>query len=277
MTKIKIVTDSSVTIEPEVAKELDITIVPLSVMVDGVVYSDADLEEGEFLRLMQSSRNLPKTSQPPVGVFADVYERLAEDGAQIISIHMSHALSGTVEAARQGATLANADVTVVDSSFTDQAMKFQVTEAAKLAKEGASLEEILTKIEEVKEKTELYIGLSTLENLVKGGRIGRVSGLISSLLNIRVIMHMKDHQLEPIVKGRGAKTFKKWLDDLIVSLQNKQVAEIGISYAGSPELALEMKESLQPYVKKPISVLETGSIIQTHTGENAWAVLIRYE
>ena len=277
MTKIKIVTDSSVTIEPEVAKELDITIVPLSVMVDGVVYSDADLEEGEFLRLMQSSRNLPKTSQPPVGVFADVFEQLAEDRAQIISIHMSHALSGTVEAARQGATLANADVTVVDSSFTDQAMKFQVTEAAKLAKEGASLEEILTKIEEVKEKTELYIGLSTLENLVKGGRIGRVSGLISSLLNIRVIMQMKDHQLEPIVKGRGAKTFKKWLDDLTASLQNKQVAEIGISYAGSPELALEMKESLQPYVKKPISVLETGSIIQTHTGENAWAVLIRYE
>ena len=277
MTKIKIVTDSSVTIEPEVAKELDITIVPLSVMVDGVVYSDADLEEGEFLRLMQSSRNLPKTSQPPVGVFADVFERLAEDGAQIISVHMSHALSGTVEAARQGATLANADVTVVDSSFTDQAMKFQVTEAAKMAKEGASLEEILTKIEEVKEKTELYIGLSTLENLVKGGRIGRVSGLISSLLNIRVIMQMKDHQLEPIVKGRGAKTFKKWLDDLTASLQNKQVAEIGISYAGGSELAQEMKESLQPYVKKPISVLETGSIIQTHTGENAWAVLIRYE
>ena len=277
MTKIKIVTDSSVTIEPEVAKELDITIVPLSVMVDGVVYSDADLEEGEFLRLMQSSRNLPKTSQPPVGVFADIFERLAEDGAQIISIHMSHALSGTVEAARQGATLANADVTVVDSSFIDQAMKFQVTEAAKLAKEGADLEEIIAKIEEVKEKTELYIGLSTLENLVKGGRIGRVSGLISSLLNIRVIMQMKDHQLEPIVKGRGAKTFKKWLDDLTASLQNKQVAEIGISYAGSPELALEMKESLQPYVKKPISVLETGSIIQTHTGENAWAVLIRYE
>ena len=277
MTKIKIVTDSSVTIEPEVAKELDITIVPLSVMVDGVVYSDADLEEGEFLRLMQSSRNLPKTSQPPVGVFADVFEQLAEDGAQIISIHMSHALSGTVEAARQGATLANADVTVVDSSFTDQAMKFQVTEAAKLAKEGASLEEILAKIEEVKEKTELYIGLSTLENLVKGGRIGRVSGLISSLLNIRVIMQMKDHQLEPIVKGRGAKTFKNWLDDLTASLQYKQVAEIGISYAGGSELAQEMKESLQPYVKKPISVLETGSIIQTHTGENAWAVLIRYE
>lgn len=277
MANIKIVTDSSITIEPEVVEEYGISIVPLSVMVDGVLYSDSELGQGDFLRLMQSSKNLPKTSQPPVGVFAEIYENLAADGAHIVSIHMSHALSGTVEAARQGATLANADVTVVDSSFIDQAMKFQVTEAAKLAKEGADLEEIIAKIEEVKEKTELYIGLSTLENLVKGGRIGRVSGLISSLLNIRVIMQMKDHQLEPIVKGRGAKTFKKWLDDLTASLQNKQVAEIGISYAGSPELALEMKESLQPYVKKPISVLETGSIIQTHTGENAWAVLIRYE
>lgn len=66
MAKIKIVTDSSVTIEPEVVKDLDITIVPLSVMVDGVVYSDSDLKEGEFLRLMKESKNLPKTSQPPV-------------------------------------------------------------------------------------------------------------------------------------------------------------------------------------------------------------------
>ena len=277
MTKIKIVTDSSITIEPQVVEDLEITIVPLSVMVDGVVYSDADLKEGEFLRLMQSSRNLPKTSQPPVGVFAEVFERLGEHADKIISIHMSHALSGTVEAARQGATLSNVDVTVIDSSFTDQALKFQVVEAAKLAKAGADLEDILAKIEEVREKTELYIGVSTLENLVKGGRIGRVTGLLSSLLNIRVVMQMKQHELQPIVKGRGVKTFKKWVNDLAVSLKDKKVAEIGISYAGTAELANEMKQILQPCVEKTISVLETGSIIQTHTGENAWAILVRYE
>ena len=277
MTKIKIVTDSSITIEPQVVEDLEITIVPLSVMVDGVVYSDADLKEGEFLRLMQSSKNLPKTSQPPVGVFAEVFERLGEHADKIISIHMSHALSGTVEAARQGATLSNVDVTVIDSSFTDQALKFQVVEAAKLAKAGADLEDILAKIEEVREKTELYIGVSTLENLVKGGRIGRVTGLLSSLLNIRVVMQMKQHELQPIVKGRGVKTFKKWVTDLAVSLKDKKVAEIGISYAGTAELANEMKQILQPCVEKTISVLETGSIIQTHTGENAWAILVRYE
>ena len=277
MTKIKIVTDSSITIEPQIVEDLEITIVPLSVMVDGVVYSDADLKEGEFLRLMQSSKNLPKTSQPPVGVFAEVFERLGEHADKIISIHMSHALSGTVEAARQGATLSNVDVTVIDSSFTDQALKFQVVEAAKLAKAGADLEDILAKIEEVREKTELYIGVSTLENLVKGGRIGRVTGLLSSLLNIRVVMQMKQHELQPIVKGRGVKTFKKWVNDLAVSLKDKKVAEIGISYAGTAELANEMKQILQPCVEKTISVLETGSSIQTHTGENAWAILVRYE
>ncbi|MCG7330907.1 DegV family protein [Streptococcus cristatus] len=277
MTKIKIVTDSSITIEPELAKDLNITIVPLTVMIDGVVYSDSNLKEGEFLRLMKSSKNLPKTSQPPVGVFAEVFEDLSAEDVQIISIHMSHALSGTVEAARQGATLAKADVTVVDSSFTDQAMKFQVVEAAKMAKAGATLEEILQKLEEVKAKTELYIGVSTLENLVKGGRIGRVTGLISSLLNIRVVMQMTNHTLTPIVKGRGAKTFKKWLDDLKESLKEKEIEEIGISYAGGPEFANQMKEELQEFVEKQIPVLETGSIIQTHTGENAWAVLVRYK
>ena len=274
---VKIVTDSSNTMEQDLAQELGITIVPLTSMVDGVVYSDLDLKEGQFLELMRTSKTLPKTSQPPVGLFAEVFSDLASDGSQIIAIHLSHALSGTVEAARQGATLSGADVTVVDSGYTDQATKFQVVEAARLAKAGASKEEILAAIEKVKEKTELYIGVSTLENLVKGGRIGRVTGLLSSLLNIRVIMTMKDHQLEPVAKGRGNKTFKKWLDEFVAGLQGKQVAEIGISYAGSSAYAHEMKERLQPFVLTPISVLETSSIIQTHTGEDAWAILVRYE
>lgn len=274
---VKIVTDSSNTMEYELAQELGITIVPLTSMVDGVVYSDLDLKEGQFLELMRTSKALPKTSQPPVGLFAEYFSDLASDGSQIIAIHLSHALSGTVEAARQGAILSGVDVTVVDSSFTDQATKFQVVQAARMAKAGASKEEILDKIEEFKDKTELYIGVSTLENLVKGGRIGRVTGLISSLLNIRVVMQMKNHQLDPIAKGRGAKTFKKWLDEFISGLEGKKVAELGISYAGSANYAEEMKEKLQPFVPTPISVLETSSIIQTHTGEDAWAILVRYE
>ena len=278
MSKIKIVTDSSLTIEPELVEKYDITVIPLSVMIDGVVYSDSDLkEEGKFLNMMRNSKELPKTSQPPVGVFAEVYENLMKNGADhIVSIHITHSRSGTVEAARQGANLAGADVTVIDSTFTDQCQKFQVVQAAKLAQEGGSLEEVIAKIEEVRQKSELFIGVSTLENLVKGGRIGRVTGLISSLLNIKVVMEMVDCELNPIIKGRGLKTFNKWLDNFIEYAKGKKVAEIGISYCGTADMANGFKEKLQ-VLGAPIAVLETGSIIQTHTGENAFAVMVRYE
>ncbi|MCB5066309.1 DegV family protein [Streptococcus mutans] len=279
MSKIKIVTDSSITIEPDLVEALDITVVPLTVMVDGIVYSDNDLkEDGKFLSLMRNSKSLPKTSQPPVGLFAETYEKLIKEGAeQIVAIHITHSLSGTLEASRQGANIAGADVTVLDSAFTDQAMKFQVIAAAKLAQKGSSLEEILARVEEVKKKTELFIGVSTLENLVKGGRIGRVTGLISSLLNIRVVMELKNHALNPIAKGRGNKTFNKWLDNLITTIKDRKIAEIGISYAGASDFANGLKDKLQAYVEKDIAVLETGSIIQTHTGEGAFAVMVHYE
>lgn len=279
MSKIKIVTDSSITIEPDLVEALDITVVPLTVMVDGIVYSDNDLkEDGKFLFLMRNSKSLPKTSQPPVGLFAETYEKLIKEGAeQIVAIHITHSLSGTLEASRQGANIAGADVTVLDSAFTDQAMKFQVVAAAKLAQKGSSLEEILARVEEVKKKTELFIGVSTLENLVKGGRIGRVTGLISSLLNIRVVMELKNHALNPIAKGRGNKTFNKWLDNLIATIKDRKIAEIGISYAGTSDFANGLKDKLQAYVEKDIAVLETGSIIQTHTGEGAFAVMVHYE
>lgn len=277
MRQVKIVTDSSMTIEPGLADSLGITIVPLSVLVDGVVYSDTDLKAGEFLQLMRQSSALPKTSQPPVGLFADVFSQLTEDGSEVVAIHLSHALSGTVEAARQGATLSGGDVTVVDSGVTDQALKFQVLAAAQMAQAGATKEDILACVEQIGQKTQLYIGVSTLENLVKGGRIGRVTGLISSLLHIRVIMEMVHHELRPVAKGRGSKTFKKWLDQFTASLEGKKVAEIGISYAGDDTFAQELKGRLQEFVAAEISVLETGSIIQTHTGEGAWAVLVRYE
>lgn len=279
MGTIKIVTDSSITIEPELIKALDITVVPLSVMIDSKLYSDNDLkEEGHFLSLMKASKSLPKTSQPPVGLFAETYENLVKKGVtDIVAIHLSPALSGTIEASRQGAEIAEAPVTVLDSGFTDQSMKFQVVEAAKMAKAGASLNEILAAVQAIKSKTELYIGVSTLENLVKGGRIGRVTGVLSSLLNVKVVMALKNDELKTLVKGRGNKTFTKWLDSYLAKNSHRPIAEIAISYAGEASLALTLKERIAAYYNHSISVLETGSIIQTHTGEGAFAVMVRYE
>lgn len=116
---------------------------------------------------------------------------------------MSHTLSGTAEAARQATFLSGSNVTVIDCGFIDQSQAFQVIEAAKLAQAGASLEEVLAGVEKVKDHSKLFIGISSLDNLVKGGRISRVAGVISSVLNMRVVMELEDGELLPITKGRG--------------------------------------------------------------------------
>lgn len=278
---IKIVTDSSITIDPALAQKLDIHIVPLSVTIEGVLYADGDLSLEDFMAKMAENKTLPKTSQPPVGLFAEVYEELAPDDEhdEIISIHMTESLSGTVEAARQGSLLSGRKVTVLDSDFTDQALAFQVVRAAELAQAGATKEEILAAIEAVKQSTELFIGFSTLENLVKGGRVSRMQGLIGSLLHVRVVGTLENRQIDTLLRGRGNKTFTKWLNEKVAELKSsgRKIKEIGISHIEGLDFANTAKASLQELVEKNIPILHTNKVIATHTGPGAWAIMIHFD
>ncbi|PZL76178.1 EDD domain protein [Enterococcus plantarum] len=276
MTNVKIVTDSSCTMLKSVRDDLDIQMMPLSVMIDGVVYADDDHLEGEqFMELMSTAKALPKTSQPPIGEFVELYDRLGADGSEVISIHMTKGLSGTVEAARQAGNISSANVTVIDSDFTDQGLSFQVIQAAKLAKNGASVPEILAEINHVKENTKLFIGISTLDNLVKGGRISRTTGLLSNIFNMKVVMDFEHTELIPVAKGRGMKTFNKWFDELKNELSTlSNVRQIGISHADGLELANGFKEGLQAlFPDMEIPVLHTNPVIATHTGKSAFAIM----
>ena len=276
MTNVKIVTDSSCTMEKSLRDELNIHMMPLSIMVDGVVYPDDDHVPGEkFMDMMANAKALPKTSQPPIGEFVELYDRLGEDGSEVISIHMTKGLSGTVEAARQASNLSSSKVTVIDSDFTDQGLSFQVIQAAKLAQAGAGVPEILAEIERVKQNTKLYIGISTLDNLVKGGRISRTTGLLSNIFNMKVVMDFENTELIPVAKGRGVKTFNKWFDELKSELSKiPNVRQIGISHADGLELANGFKEGLQAIFKDmDIPVLHTNPVIATHTGKNAFAIM----
>ncbi|EOA8358592.1 DegV family protein [Enterococcus faecalis] len=276
MTNVKIVTDSSCTMEKSLRDELNIHMMPLSIMVDGVVYPDDDHLPGEkFMDMMANAKALPKTSQPSIGEFVELYDRLGEDGSEVISIHMTKGLSGTVEAARQASNLSSSKVTVIDSDFTDQGLSFQVIQAAKLAQAGAGVPEILAEIERVKQNTKLYIGISTLDNLVKGGRISRTTGLLSNIFNMKVVMDFENTELIPVAKGRGVKTFNKWFDELKSELSKiPNVRQIGISHADGLELANGFKEGLQAIFKDmDIPVLHTNPVIATHTGKNAFAIM----
>lgn len=283
MSKIKIVTDSSCMMESELIEKLGITVVPLSVMIDGTIYMDDDQFTGElFMGMMADAKALPKTSQPPIGIFLDAYDKLGEDGSEVLSIHMTETLSGTVNTARQAKQLTHTPVTVVDSLFTDQALSFQVIRAAEMAQQGASLQEILSEIEEIKKQTKLYIGIATLENLVKGGRISKAAGLVSSFLNMKVMMEFKNGELQVQSKGRGVKTFNKWFEELKKELESIQaqkiVKQIGISYAGKTDIILKFKEELQQmFPQMHIPFLHTSSIISTHTGEGAFSIMFYTE
>ena len=276
MTNVKIVTDSSCTMEKSVRDHLNIHVMPLAIMIDGVVYPDDDQLGGEkFMEMMAQAKALPKTSQPPIGEFISMYDSLGEDGSEVISIHMTKGLSGTVEAARQASHLTKTKVTVIDSDTTDQGLSFQVIRAAELAKEGKSAEEILEEVKKVQENTKLYIGISTLDNLVKGGRISRATGLLSSVLNIRAVMNFTHGELVPVAKGRGKKTFDKWFNNLKKELKElPNVQQIGISHADAKELTQEFKEGLQElFPDMHIPVLHTNPVIATHTGKNAFAIM----
>ncbi|MGX6977769.1 DegV family protein [Vagococcus elongatus] len=280
MSKVKIVTDSSAKFEPGVAEALGVEIISLSIMVDDVIYKDSAIDGAEYMKMMAAASALPKTSQPPIGEFVEVYDRLGADGSEIISLHLTGLLSGTVEAARQASQISKSKVTVIDSHFTDQSLAFLVEDAAQLANDGADAETILAAIEKGQKNSLLYIGVANLNNLVKGGRISRATGVLSNVFNIRVVMQLLDTGLETMSKGRGNKAFNRWFDDLKKEKLNKlsSVKKIGISHAAGLETALKFKEELQEmFPNVHIPVLDTSPIVATHTGEGAFAIMLYLE
>lgn len=272
---IKIVTDSSVQLTEQEIKDNNIHIIPLTIMIDGHSYvDDRDITRNEFMQKMANAQELPKTSQPALGTFVDLFDKLGADGSQILAIHMMKAISGTVETAKQAATMSQSDVTVIDSDFTDRAMAFQVLAAAKLAAQGADMATILAKVKQVHDQTKLYMGIVDLNNMVKGGRLSRVAGAISNLLNIKIILDV-NKTLNVIQKGRGMKTINKFIDELVVKMANgPHIAAIGISHADGLQTANKIKDKLQPlFPDLNILVRTTDPVIATHAGAGAFAIM----
>lgn len=272
---IKIVTDSSVQLTEQEIESNHINIIPLTITIDGQSYvDDRDIMRDEFMQKMATAKTLPKTSQPALGTFVDLFNKLGADGSQVLAIHMMRAISGTVETARQAAQMSDSDVTVIDSDFTDRAMGFQVLAAAKLANEGADMDTILAKVKQVHDHTKLYMGIVDLNNMVKGGRLSKVAGIISNLLNIKVVLDV-NKTLEVIRKGRGMKTINKFIDDFVDQMkQTSHVAAIGISHADALNTANSIKDKLQPlFPNLDILVRTTDPVIATHSGAGAFAVM----
>ncbi|MET3195341.1 DegV family protein [Bacillus sp. OAE603] len=272
MSKIKIVTDSTADLLKEEIENLHINVIPLSIQINGETYLDGiDISPKQFIQEMKKSNELPKTSQPAVGKFVETYEKLTADGSKVISIHLTSGMSGTYSTACAAANMVDGDVTVIDSAFITQAMAFQVVEAAKMANQNASVEEIVSRLTKIKENTYLYIMVDTLDHLVKGGRIGKGKAFLGSLLSIKPIASLEGGVYSPVGKVRNhsqvVKTLTKYFEQ---DTNGKTVSGVGILHAEAPELANSLKESVQKFTS--FNIPEPGyttPVISTHTGEGA--------
>jgi DegV family protein with EDD domain len=280
MSKIKIVTDSTMDMRMEQAEQLGIVVVPLSVTINGESYLDrVEIQPAEFMETMKGLKELPKSSQPSAGTFLKVYDQLGEEGYEVISIHMTGKMSGTVRSAESAAQMTKTKVTVVDSEFISIALQFQVREAAEMAKQGKSVEEIIEHLDKIRKNSKLYIMIDTLENMVKGGRIGKGKAFIGSLLNIKPIASLEGAEYNPVAKVRSHSQVVKWLaKQFAEDVKGKTVKRVGIVHAEANELAVKLKDSIIELTGyNDISIDYTGPTISTHTGPGTIAIMYYYE
>lgn len=272
MPSIKIVTDSTLDLPKQILEKNDIIVVPLSITIDGESYVDGvDITPEEFIRKMKQSEELPKSSQPPAGQLLEVYNSLTADGSEVISIHMTSKMSGTVQSAQTAAQMAEGKVTVIDSKYISHGLAFQVLEAAKMAKEGKTSEEIIERMDQIQKATRLFVVVDTLDNLVKGGRIGKGKAMISSLLNIKPIASLDTGEYTPVAKVRSQNQIVKFLvKQMLQDTEGKEIKGIGITEADAMELSTKLKKAILEVTSlNDVAINPTTPIISTHTGIGA--------
>lgn len=276
MAKIKIVADSSAGLTNEEIEKYGITIVPLSVMIDGTVYVEGEtITNEQFPELMKNAQSLPKTSQPPIGKFVDAFDQAGQDGSEVLCVTMMNSISGTVHAAEQAANMTQTKVTVYDCQTTDRCMAFQILEAVKVIENGGSVDDAIVKMKDVFSKSKLYLAIDNLDNLVAGGRVSKFAGALSRFMNIKVMLQVYGGEIHVDSKVRGMKAMHKEWDKILDEMaKGPKVLGVGISHVEGMDEVNRLKEKVQaicPDVN--IVVRETVPIIATHTGLGANCLL----
>ncbi|WP_137743129.1 DegV family protein [Robertmurraya siralis] len=280
MGKVRVVTDSTVDLDDNVLAKYEIEVVPLSLHIDGKTYIDrVDITAKEFMQKMKEAEELPKSSQPPVGEFLQVYDRLHEEGYDVLSIHMTGGMSGTVQSAESAASMAKGNVKVVDSRYISRALSFQVIEAATMANAGKSVDEILEAVAKIRDNTRLFVYVDTLENLIKGGRIGKGKGIIGSLLNIKPIASLEGGVYTPVTKVRSHSKAAKFLaEEFAKDVKGKTIKCVSIAHAEGLELTQKIKKAIFEFTGyEQIDVVFTTPVISTHTGPGAIGFMYYFE
>jgi DegV family protein with EDD domain len=279
---VRVVTDSGADLSPEVVEDLSISVVPLVVLFGDQAFRDGiDLTTDQFFEKLVTSPIHPSTSQPSVGAFQEAYEGLVDKTDAIVSIHVGAKFSGTVAAAmlardclpagRHGLTTP-CRIEVVDSEGASLGLGFAVAAAARAAKAGASVEDVIAAAESVIRRQHTMAVLDTLEYARRGGRLSRVEALLGNILHVKPVLSIKT-EIRPLSRARTRPAAIKRLFDLAMAYPG--IEEVGVMHATSPADA----EMVAGWVRErlpgvPVHIARLGPALGAHGGPGIVAMTV---
>lgn len=277
MNKIKLIVDSTADLLDEEIQEYQLDVIPLTVNIDGIDYEN--INNTEYIKRMKTANSF-STSQPATGKIIETYEKWTKLGYEIISFHISDTLSGTYNTAKMIAEDYK-NVHVVNTKTTSRGIVYFVRDCIKYIQENKSINEILKAFEEKTNKILTYVTIDNLDNLVKGGRLKKSSGLIGGLLNIKILTKLEQDGLITLDKVRGKKKLvQSLMDNISLDTENYKIKTIELAHTLSEEYLTLIKEAIEDklnYVIDDKYTLVTSPVISTHTGEGAVGILIELE
>ena len=270
---VRIVTDSACDLPEPICEELGIEVVPLTIRFGEREYVDRkELSTEAFWRELASSSVLPETSAPSVGAFEETFRRLSDEGADgIVCINLSARLSATMQSAQVAAKALDGTtpIEIIDSQSASMGIGNLALHAARRARAGASMDEIVREVEARREREHVFAALDTLEYLRKGGRIGGAQAMLGSMLSIKPIINVLDGAVESAGRVR---TRSKALRFLVDQIPVGEVETISVLHAGAPDLD-EFLAMLAPVVPDAeVTVGTIGPVIGVHTGPRVMGI-----
>jgi DegV family protein with EDD domain len=267
LSKVAIVTDSTADLPAQLAKARGITVVPLTLNFEGRSLLDGvEIRPSEFYRRLPNATTHPTTSQPSAGSFAEAYARLLESHDEIVSIHISEKLSGTFASAVQGAEMTDAKrVRVVDSQLVSMSLGLLTLAAADVAAKEADGATVERRVSEMRDHVQTYFSVATLEFLRRGGRIGRASALLGSVLQVKPVLCIRDGLVTPLERVR---TFDRALNRIVALTREVDRGKglcVIVGHADAEADAERVARELEP-VADTLMIQPLGPVVGAHAG-----------
>ena len=273
---IRIVTDSVSDLPPALAQANDITVIPCYVIIGSETYRDGvEITADRFYSRLPDLPRLPSTSQPTIADFQETYQRLLDQGHQVLSLHVSARLSGTLNSAAQArAALGDPpEIEIIDSQSASAPMGLAVLDAARLARGVQEFTEVARQIRQNLQRHHGFVMVDTLEYLQRGGRIGKAQAFVGGMLKVKPILTIRDGEVHPVERPRSLERAKNRMVELAQTLA--PIRQINISYSTDRVQALGIRAQLAELVA-PENLVESrfGPVLGTYVGPNALGVAV---